>query len=101
MTIKSLLLTIIDVACGTGIGRRVGTALFEHSKDMGRDELTRLLNVVSDNGGDATAAFKQLFQLVNGAVGFDQMLPSNHVRCSDHSVQLAVIKVLTLIQQTN
>jgi hypothetical protein len=38
MTINSLLLTIIDVACGTGVGRgfrglgisRVGTALLEH-----------------------------------------------------------------------
>jgi hypothetical protein len=68
---------------------------------MSRDVLNRLLNVVSDNGGDATAAVKQLFQLVNGAVGFDQMLPSNHVLCSDHSKQLGVIKVLTLIQQTN
>jgi hypothetical protein len=101
MAIKSLLLTVIDVACGTGVGRRVGTALFEHLNGMCRDMLTRLLHVVSDSGGDATAAVKKLFQLVNGAVGFDQMLPSNHVRCSDHSVQLGVIKVLTLIQQTN
>jgi hypothetical protein len=101
MAIKSLLLTIIDVACGTGVGRRVDTALFEHLKGMSRDVLTRLLNLVSDNGGDATAAVNQLFQLVNGAVGFDQMLPSNHVRCSNYSVQLGVIKVLTLIQQTN
>jgi hypothetical protein len=68
---------------------------------MGRDVLTRLMNLVSDNGGDYTAAVKQLLQLVNGVVIFDQMLPSNHVRCSDHSVQLGVIKVLTLIQQTN
>jgi hypothetical protein len=68
---------------------------------MGRDVLTRLPNVVSDNCGDATAAVKQLFQLFNGAVGYEQMLPSNHVRCSDHSVQLGVAKVLTLIQQTN
>jgi hypothetical protein len=27
MTINSLLLTIIEVACGTGVGRRVDTAL--------------------------------------------------------------------------
>jgi hypothetical protein len=100
MAMKSLLLTIIDVACGTGVGRRVGTALFGHLKGMGREVLTRLLNVVSDNGEDATAAVKQLFQLVNGAVDYEQMLPSNHVRCSDHSVQLGVVKVLTLIQQT-
>jgi hypothetical protein len=101
MAIKSLLLTIIDVACGTGVGRRVGTALFEHLKGMGRDVLTRLLNVVNNNGGDVTAAVKQLFQLVNGAVGYEQMLPSNHVRCSDHSVQLGGTKVLTLVQKTN
>jgi hypothetical protein len=101
MTMKSLLLTIIDVTCGTGVGRRVGTALFEHLKGMGLDVLTRLLNVVSDNGADATAAVKQLFQLVNGAVGYEQMLPSNHVRCFDHSVQLGVVKVLALIQKIN
>jgi hypothetical protein len=95
MVMKSLLLTIIDVACGTGVGRRVGTALFEHLKGIGRDVLTRLLNVVSDNGGDATAAVKQLFLLVNGAVGYEQMLPSHHVRCTEHSVQLGVVKVLT------
>jgi hypothetical protein len=70
MAMKSLRLTNIDFACGTGVGRRVGTALFEHLKGMGRNVLTRLLNVVSDNGGDATAAAKQLFQLVNGAVGY-------------------------------
>jgi 3-hydroxyacyl-CoA dehydrogenase len=58
MTMKSLLLTIIDVACATGVGRPVGTALFEQLKCMGRDVLTRLLNVISDNGGDATAAVK-------------------------------------------
>jgi hypothetical protein len=101
MAMKSSLLTIIDIACGTGVGRRVGTALFEHLKGMGRDVLTRLLNVVSDNGGDVMAAVKQLFQLVNGAVGYEQMLPSNHVPYSDHSVQLGVVKVVTLIQQTN
>jgi hypothetical protein len=101
MAMKSLLLTIIDVACGTGVGRRVGRALFEHLKGMGRDVLTRLLSLVRDNGGDAAAAVKQPFQLVNGAVNYEQMLPSNHVRCSDHSVQLGVVKVLTLIQQTN
>jgi hypothetical protein len=63
MTIKSSLLTIIDVACGTGVGRRVGTALFEHLKGMDREVLARLLNVVSGNGGDATAAFKQISSL--------------------------------------
>jgi hypothetical protein len=75
MAMKSLLLTIIDVTSGTCVGSRVETALFEHLKGMSRDVLTRLLNVVSDNGGDATAAVKQLFQLVNGAVGYEQMLP--------------------------
>jgi hypothetical protein len=32
---------------------------------------------------------------------YEQMIPSNHVRCFDHSVQLGVVKVLTLIQQTS
>jgi hypothetical protein len=34
-------------------------------------------------------------------VGYEQMLRSNRVPCSDYSLQLGVVKVLTLIQQTN
>jgi hypothetical protein len=44
MAMKSLLLTIIDIVCGTGVGRRDWTALFGHLKGMGRDVLTSLLN---------------------------------------------------------
>ena len=98
---KSLLLTIIDVASGRGVGVRVAKDLFEHLKGMGLNVLTKLLNVVSDNGSDAIVAVKHMFQLVNAAVGYEHMRSCNHVRCADHSVQLAVLKVLVHIKDIN
>ena len=98
---KSLLLTIIDVASGRGVGVRVAKDLFEHLKGMGLNVLTKLLNVVSDNGSDAIAAVKHMFQLINVAVGYEHMRSCNHIRCADHSVQLAVLKVLVRIKNIN
>ncbi|KAH8936327.1 hypothetical protein BDL97_17G079600 [Sphagnum fallax] len=98
---KSLLLTIIDVASGRGVGVRVAKALFEHLKGMGLNVLPKLLNVVSDNSSDAIAAVKHMFQLINATVGYEQMRPCNHVRCADHSGQLAVLKVLVRIKDIN
>jgi hypothetical protein len=95
---RSILLTVLDVKCGPGVGKRVGDALFEHLKRMGHGTVTRLLNVVSDNGSDATSAVSRLFQLVNTYVGVDQLRPENHVRCADHSVQLAVLNVLKFLK---
>jgi len=51
---KSLLLTIIDVTNGLGVGVHITKALFEHLKGMGLNVLPKLLNVMSDNGSDAT-----------------------------------------------
>jgi hypothetical protein len=96
---KSLLLTIIDVVSGRGVC--VAKALFEHLKGMGLNMLPKLLNVVSDIGSDATTAVKHMFQLINATVGYEQMRPCNHVRCADHSVQLAVLKVLVQIKDIN
>ncbi|BBM96807.1 hypothetical protein Mp_1g00860 [Marchantia polymorpha subsp. ruderalis] len=79
---KSILLTILDVECSTG--------------GMGTGVLTRLLNVVSDNGSDAIATVTRLFQLINASVGFEQMSNINHVRCDHHSIQLDVIKAMVL-----
>jgi hypothetical protein len=92
-------LTILDVKCGTGVSKRVGTALFEYLKRLGRDVVTRLLNVVSDNGSNAIVAIARLFQLVNTFIGYEQMRKVNHIRCDDHSVQLVVLKVLTFIKE--
>jgi hypothetical protein len=39
----------------------------------GRNLLTRVLNVTSENGSDAIAAVKRLFQLINYFVGYEQM----------------------------
>jgi hypothetical protein len=71
LTNKSILLTILDVKCGTGVSKRVGTALFEYLKRLGRDVMTRLLNVVSDNGSDATITIAWFFQLVNTFIGYE------------------------------
>jgi hypothetical protein len=92
--LKSLLRTIIDVASGLGVGVRDTKALFEHLKGMGLNVLTKLLNVVSDNGSDAIATVKHMFQLINAVVEYKQMCPCNHVRCANHSVQLGNLKVL-------
>jgi hypothetical protein len=61
LTNKSILMTILDVKCGTGVSKCVRATLFEYLKHLGRDVVTRLLNVVSDNGSDAMAAVTQLF----------------------------------------
>jgi len=98
---KSLLLTIIDVANGRSIGARVAKAFFEHLKGMGLTLLPKLLNVVSDNGFDATVAMKHMFQLINATVEYEQMRSCNHVRCTDHSIQLAIMKVLVRIKDIN
>jgi len=98
---KSLLLTIIDVASGHGVGVCVAKALFEHLKGMGLNVLFKLLNVVSDNSSDGTAAVKHMFQLINATVGYEQMRPCNHICCANRSVQLAVLKVLVQIKDIN
>ncbi len=99
LTNKSILLTILNVKCETGVSKHVGAALFEYLKRLRRDVVTRLLNVVSDNGLDATAVIARFFQLVNTFIGYKQMRKVNHVRCADHSVQLIVLKVLTFIKE--
>ncbi|OAE34238.1 hypothetical protein AXG93_1099s1170 [Marchantia polymorpha subsp. ruderalis] len=91
---KSILFTILDVKCGTGVGRRVGTPLFEHLKGMGTGVLTRFLNVVSDNGFDAIVAVRRLFQLINASVGFEQIPNFNHVMqnlAADHKPTLNML----------
>ncbi len=98
---KSLLLTIIDVASGHGVGMRITKALFKHLKGMGLNVLPKLLNVVNDNGFNATVVVKHMFHLINAVVGYEQMRPCNHVCCDDHSVQLAVLKMLVRIKDIN
>jgi len=99
LTNKSIILTIFDVKCGIGVGKRVGTTLFEYLKHLGQDFVMRLLNVVNDNGSDATVAIARLFQLVNTFISYEQMHKVNHVQCADYSVQLVVLKVLTFIKE--
>lgn len=72
---KSILLMILDVTCGAG----VRTNLFEHLKYMDIGTLTRLENVISDNGSNAVGLVKHLFQLINASVGYEQMSNCNHV----------------------
>jgi hypothetical protein len=99
---KNLLLTILDVSCGTGVGNRVGSALFSYLINaVGEAFLPRLLHVVTDNGSDACAAVNRLFHLVNSHVGNKILWPSNHVRCADHSVQRGVLSILSQVKEIN
>ena len=99
---KSLLLTILDVSSRTGVGNRVGSALFTYLRDMvGPAFLSQLLHVVTDNGSDACTAVSRLFHLMNSYLGSKVMLPSNHVRCADHSVQRGVISILSQVKAIN
>ena len=99
---KSILLTILDVSSGTGVGNRVGSALFTYLMEMvGPAFLSQLLHIVTDNGSDACAAVSRLFQLMNSYLGSKVMLPSNHVRCADHSVQRGVISILAQVKAIN
>jgi hypothetical protein len=52
-TLRSVLLTILDVQPGRGVGKRIGTALLEFLRSLGASVLTKLLAVVIDNGSDA------------------------------------------------
>jgi hypothetical protein len=82
-SMKSVLLTILDVASGTGVGNHVGSALFAYLVDkVGISFLSRLLYVVTDNGSDACAAVTRLFHLINIHVGSKVLLPSNHNSCA-------------------
>ena len=60
--------------------------------------LSQLLHIVTDNSSDACAAVSRLFQLMNSYLGSKVMLPSNHVRCADHSVQRGVISILVQVK---
>jgi hypothetical protein len=68
---KSILPTILDVKCGTSVSKHIGATLFKYLKRMGRDVMTRLLNVISDNGSDMTASIARVFQLVNTFIGYE------------------------------
>ncbi|OAE26866.1 hypothetical protein AXG93_4360s1200 [Marchantia polymorpha subsp. ruderalis] len=96
---KSILLTILDIKCETGVRMHIEIDLFEYLKHMGRHVVTRVLNVTNDNGSDTTNAILRLFQPVNVFVGYEQLRKCNHVKCADYFVQLAVLEVLKLIRQ--
>lgn len=83
---KSILLTILDVKCRASVNMRARTYLYEYLKRMARNIVTRILNVISDSGSDATNAIVRLFQLKDVFVGYKQQRNCNYVRCADHSV---------------
>ena len=85
-----------------GVGNRVGSALYTYLIEMvGPAFLSQLLHVVTDNGSDACAAVNRLFQLVKSYLGSKVLLPSNHVRCADHSVQRGVVSILAQVKDIN
>jgi hypothetical protein len=101
-TMKSLLLTILDVTSGTGIENQVGSALFAHLTDkVGIAFLLRLHHVVTDNDSDACTAVTRLFQLVNSHLGSKVLLLSNHIRCANHYLQRGVIFILSQVKGIN
>ncbi len=99
---KSILLTFLDVSSGTGVSNCVGSPLFTYLMEMvGPAFLLQLLHIVTDNGSDACAAVSRLFLLMNSYLGSKVILPSNHVRCADHSVQRGVISILSQVKAIN
>ena len=76
----------------TGVGKRVRTTLFNYLKRLDRDFVTRLINVVSENGSDATNYVMRMFQLVSAFITYNQMCKLNQVHCADHSVNLALLR---------
>jgi hypothetical protein len=56
---------------------------------------------LTDNGSDACAAVNRLFQSVNSHLGTKRLLPANHVRCADHSVQRGVLFVQVQVKEIN
>jgi hypothetical protein len=99
--IKTLLLTIIDVSSGTGIGDHVGLALYTYYlfEMVGPSFLSKVFHVVTDNGSDTCAAVTRL--RVNSNSGSRVLLPSNHVRCTDHPAQHGVISILAQVKEIN
>ncbi|CAK9276267.1 unnamed protein product [Sphagnum jensenii] len=61
LTNKNILLTILNVKCRTSVSKRIGAALFEYLKHLGRDVVTCLLNVVNDNGSNVMVVVARLF----------------------------------------
>jgi hypothetical protein len=98
--VESMLLTILEVTSGTGVGNRIANALFDFISRVGTPFMKRIMAVVTDNGSDATKAVKTLFMLVNKMVGIDQLRDEYHVRCTDHSVQICVTKILILMKES-
>ncbi len=63
--------------------------------------LSQLIHVVTDNGSDACAAVNRLFQFMNCFLGSKVMVPSNDVRCADHTVQGGIISILAQVKKIN
>ena len=95
---SSILLAVINLAPGTGVGACVGNAIYDFLESLGVACLSKLIAVVSDNGSDAISAVTTLFHQVNRKLGTSLLTPAYHNQCADHSIQLAVLKVLTSIK---
>lgn len=100
LTSKSVLLTIIVVKSGLGAGPRVGQALFDYLKCLRKEIMTRLLDITTGNGGNATAAVKPFSQVANNPFDTDQFTKASHVLCANHSIQLAFVMLTSQIEQT-
>ncbi|OAE22053.1 hypothetical protein AXG93_3719s1330 [Marchantia polymorpha subsp. ruderalis] len=96
---KSILLTILYVKCGTDVGMRVGTDLFEYLKCMGRDVITRVLNSTSNNGSDATNAI--VIAIVSSFLGAPQEIMESLATDCKPMFDLVLLCVVMLIKHCN
>ena len=99
--LKSAVLHICHPDPGTGLGDRVGHEVFQFLQSMGGCALEKLQAVVSDNGSDALRAAKKLRILINKELERESLKLSYLIRCTDHTIQLAVKAALTFIDPAN
>jgi hypothetical protein len=99
-TAKSMILHIVNELPGVGVDNPVGAAIHQFLLGLGPAASMKLHALVSDNGSDAIAAVTALFLLVSRDLGHDQLEAEYHVRCADHEIQLAILKVLKAVKDS-
>jgi hypothetical protein len=80
------ILDFFFVTPGPGVGERCGSYLISLLDSFGI--ISRVLAVVSDNGGDAVVAGRAV--VIAAAAEESTRLPTEHVRCFAHTFQLAI-----------
>ena len=97
--LKKILLHVLYPEPGEGVGRRVANELFYFLKSLGLACTKKLKSLITDNGSDAVAAVDMLIDLINELHGDSALTSDCHVRCFDHTVQLAVKESLKFVKE--